>query len=29
MLEKDPIKRISLAEIFDHPWISAFRLEKR
>lgn len=29
MLDKDPNKRISVAEIFDHPWIEQYRKNKR
>jgi len=29
MLEKDPNKRISMNEIFEHPWVDNYRFDKR
>jgi serine/threonine protein kinase len=29
MLEKDPSKRIGIAEIFQHPWIAQYKEQKR
>jgi serine/threonine protein kinase len=29
MLEKDPVKRISVSELFDHPWIYQYRQNKQ
>ena len=28
MLEKDPVKRIGVSEMLDHPWLSAYRQVK-